>query len=354
MSFCQNCGQQIPDGAPQCPNCGMPLMQQAMNQQPVYQQNPYPNQQQVVPNINTQQQQPKKKGKGCLIAIIIAFVLLFVFPKTNRNNQQSNEGEQSASEKSTLSNQENQNSQETTAFNKDDYAPLDYDVIIHNSNGLKGEKFTCSGRIIQVMTNSYRLSLENGSFDSDIILIDYKLSGEESRIAEDDYVTVWGVSKGLETYTTVLKSEVTVPRLSVDKLERITEEDFSKLKYSKSQILENNLAGSSDDFHITLNSSMLQHTEQNDIIYLFFEFENITDAQQYASACDAYVDGYKIDNKYSSEKINGYNGLSIESIEAGKKYLGYLKYEIPNDWQSLECTIEDVSFTVQRTEFEAE
>lgn len=59
MAFCQNCGQQFPDGTPQCPNCGMPMMQQ-----PVYQQNPYPNQQQFAPNMNMQQ--PKKKGKGVL------------------------------------------------------------------------------------------------------------------------------------------------------------------------------------------------------------------------------------------------------------------------------------------------
>ena len=71
MAFCQNCGQQFPDGAPQCPNCGMPMMQQ-----PVYQQNPYPNQQQFAPNMNVQQ--PKKKGKGCLIAVLVGIGIIIL------------------------------------------------------------------------------------------------------------------------------------------------------------------------------------------------------------------------------------------------------------------------------------
>ena len=89
MAFCQNCGQQFPDGTPQCPNCGIPLMQQ-----PVYQQNPYPNQQQFTPNMNVQQTKKKKKGEGCLIAIIIVFALFFVLPALYRNSNQSNTTEQ--------------------------------------------------------------------------------------------------------------------------------------------------------------------------------------------------------------------------------------------------------------------
>lgn len=81
MAFCQNCGQQFPDGTPQCPNCGMPMMQQ-----PVYQQNPYPNQQQFAPNMNMQQ--PKKKGKGCLIAIGV-FILLAILGSALGNNSNS-------------------------------------------------------------------------------------------------------------------------------------------------------------------------------------------------------------------------------------------------------------------------
>lgn len=87
MSFCQNCGQQIPDGAPQCPNCGAPLMQQAMNQQPVYQQNPYPNQQQAAPSINMQQQPKKKKGKGCLIAIAVVIGLCLLSSLSGNRNK---------------------------------------------------------------------------------------------------------------------------------------------------------------------------------------------------------------------------------------------------------------------------
>lgn len=342
MSFCQNCGQQIPDGAPQCPNCGMPLMQQPVNQQ------------QFAPNMPMQQQpKKKKKGEGCLVAIIIVIALFIFFPKGNGSNKQDGATEQSTVEKTNSENKDSEKNKESTAINKDDYSPIDYNEIIHTADGLSGQKFTCSGKIIQVMSNSYRLSLENKTFDSDVVVIDYKCA-EGDRIAEDDYVTIWGVSKGLETYTTVLKSKVTVPRIAVDKLERISEEELSKLKYNKAQTIENNLAGSSEKFHVILQSTMLQHTDQNDIIYLFFEFENITDSEKYVTSNDAYIDGYKTENEYTSEKINGYDSISIESVDAGKKYLGYIKYVIPSEWQTLECTIEDVSFTVQKSEFESE
>lgn len=80
MAFCQNCGQQFPDGTPQCPSCGMPMMQQ-----PAYQQNPYPNQQQFAPNMNMQQ--PKKKGKGCLIAVLVVVGLSIISALSGNRNK---------------------------------------------------------------------------------------------------------------------------------------------------------------------------------------------------------------------------------------------------------------------------
>ncbi len=63
MMICNHCGQQVQDGAAQCPFCGAPLMQQ------MYQQNAAPNPQ-FAPNMNAPQQAPKKKH-GCLIAILV-------------------------------------------------------------------------------------------------------------------------------------------------------------------------------------------------------------------------------------------------------------------------------------------
>ena len=40
MAFCHNCGQQIPEGAGNCPACGAPVFVQQAPQQPQYQQAP--------------------------------------------------------------------------------------------------------------------------------------------------------------------------------------------------------------------------------------------------------------------------------------------------------------------------
>ena len=70
MMICNHCGQQVQDGAAQCPFCGAPLMQQ------MYQQNAAPNPQ-FAPNMNAPQQAPKKKH-GCLIAVLVVVGLGFI------------------------------------------------------------------------------------------------------------------------------------------------------------------------------------------------------------------------------------------------------------------------------------
>ncbi len=347
MAICRNCGLQTQDGLPQCPRCGAPMMQ-TMNQMP---------NQQGYPNMNYPQ--PKKKS-GCVLIAIVVFVCIFVLPAVvngynkRESEKQGGASNQQQSDSKTDSEKRNNTSSESSAeekFNPNDYSKLKYDTIIHAPDGNKGQKFTCTGKIIQVLDDSYRLQIGNSLLDSDVVMVDYKLSEGEQRIVEDDYVTVWGVSEGLITYTTVLKSELTIPRISADKIDRITEDEYNNMQFSEAKAIEVNLEGSSEDFHVLLQSAKLQHMEENDSIYLFFEFTNIADKKQYIQAAESYVDGYKTEYEYSSKKINGYNGFTYESIEAGKKYQGYIKYKIPSDWQTLEITEEDIVFTINRSEF---
>ena len=352
MPFCNNCGQQYQDGSATCANCGAPLMQQ----QPV-QQNAYPNQQQFAPNQMYNQQgvipqntpQPKKKKtSGCVVVIVVIAAIIFwgfVFSSNNDDKTKSKTNTNSE----VL--QTNNDSSDPDVFDPDNYNELDYNEVIHDSDGLKGQKFTCSGQIIQVLDGSYRLSLENKAFDSDVVLIDYKLSDGESRIAEDDYVTIYGVSKGLETYTAVLGNQITIPRLSVDKLERLSEDDFSKLQFSQAKNIELNETKSTEKFNITLQSVSCKETDDGDTVYLLFEIENISDEKKYFSSYDGYVDGVKVESEYSLEKVNGYSYASYESIESGKKYLGYMKYELPSNWQEFECGEDGITFSIQKEAF---
>ena len=85
MPFCQNCGQEYPNGAPQCPKCGMLLMQQPI------QPNQMPQQQQVTPNTP---QKPKKKTSGCLVAILIVIGLSCLSALSGNHNK--NNGQHSS------------------------------------------------------------------------------------------------------------------------------------------------------------------------------------------------------------------------------------------------------------------
>jgi len=54
-----------------------------------------------------------------------------------------------------------------------------------------------------------------GRYDDVVYVIYYRGSGE-ARILEDDKVTVYGTSKGLYTYETVMGAEVTIPMILAD------------------------------------------------------------------------------------------------------------------------------------------
>ncbi len=115
MIVCSNCGQMVQDGYQQCPRCGALLMQQTINQQQVFQQNPYMNQQQFAPNMQMQQKPPKKKGKGCLIALAVCVFLFVIVPVVKGYNQRSQEVKQ----ESKSSTAEEVSTKDTTSSSKD-------------------------------------------------------------------------------------------------------------------------------------------------------------------------------------------------------------------------------------------
>lgn len=97
---------------------------------------------------------------------------------------------------------------------KSECKDVSYSDIARDSNGLAGQYFTFTGKIIQVMDGSYRMNVtanDWGSYDDTIIFV-YD-TGDGDRILENDIVTIWGQSLGLYTYTSVLGAEITVPAI---------------------------------------------------------------------------------------------------------------------------------------------
>ena len=59
----------------------------------------------------------------------------------------------------------------------------------------------------------------NGDYDH-VILVYYPKNLVSSRVLEDDYITIYGISKGLYTYESTMGGHITVPMIGVDKIDQ--------------------------------------------------------------------------------------------------------------------------------------
>jgi predicted nuclease with TOPRIM domain len=98
---------------------------------------------------------------------------------------------------------------------------ITYNQLARTPDEYEGEKVKFSGKVLQVSEgfgyNVIRLGV-NGSYDNVLYLIVFNGTTEE-RILEDDYITIYGVSKGIETYTTVMGASMSIPKVNVDKID---------------------------------------------------------------------------------------------------------------------------------------
>lgn len=114
-----------------------------------------------------------------------------------------------------------------------------YDSLMNNNNAYEGEIIQYEGRIVQVVNNfgAYAIRVEvPGSelLESDVIWSNFKpQTGEEESWIKNlerkhdpfgqdpENVKVWGISKGLKEYTTLIGTTLTVPEVDVHIIERV-------------------------------------------------------------------------------------------------------------------------------------
>lgn len=110
---------------------------------------------------------------------------------------------------------------------KEDYKSscisVDYDDVARNPSNYEGTDITVSGTVLQVSEGWFdsvtlRVS-SNGGVTGDIWYVTYTRDENESRILEDDYITIYGESTGVTSYTTVLGSSVTIPSIKAKIIE---------------------------------------------------------------------------------------------------------------------------------------
>ena len=99
---------------------------------------------------------------------------------------------------------------------------ITYSQLARTPDKYEGEKVKFSGKVLQVSEGLFsdviRLGV-NGSYDN-VIYLTVPMGITEERILEDDYITIYGVSEGITTYTTVMGASVSIPSVSVDKIDR--------------------------------------------------------------------------------------------------------------------------------------
>lgn len=102
---------------------------------------------------------------------------------------------------------------------------ITYSNLSRNPDDYVGKKVKFKGEVLQVMEDdgyvAIRLATKNngyGYFD-DVIYIVYDASIVPFRILEKDIITVYGVSSGLYTYTSVQNVSITIPLIAVEKID---------------------------------------------------------------------------------------------------------------------------------------
>ncbi len=118
--------------------------------------------------------------------------------------------------------QEKENEQIASALKeKEEYKSscetVSYEAIARNPATYKGNHIKVSGTVIQVVEgwfNSVTIRLRDKN--NDTWYIKYYRSDDESRILEDDYITCYGECDGVESYTSVLGSQVTLPAIKME------------------------------------------------------------------------------------------------------------------------------------------
>lgn len=100
---------------------------------------------------------------------------------------------------------------------------ITYNQLNRNPDDYVGEYVKFSGEVIQVseglFSDVWRLNV-NGNYNQTLYLTVPSSLTTNNRVVEDDWVTIYGVSEGIETYTTIFGASVSIPSVSVDKISR--------------------------------------------------------------------------------------------------------------------------------------
>ena len=112
---------------------------------------------------------------------------------------------------------------ETKKSFKESCKKIPYKNLARTPDKYKGERIKIYGQVIQVLEDGGQLNLRVATKDSgygeyydDVVLVDYTYKKGESRILEDDMITVWGTYGGTYTYDSTMGGKITVPMMEAE------------------------------------------------------------------------------------------------------------------------------------------
>ncbi len=99
---------------------------------------------------------------------------------------------------------------------------ITYDQLARTPDEYKGEKVKFKGKVVQVIEGDTEIDLRlavNSDYNK-IVYLYYPKNLVSSRVLEDDKITIYGVSYGLYSYESTMGSKITIPLISVDKIDQ--------------------------------------------------------------------------------------------------------------------------------------
>lgn len=96
---------------------------------------------------------------------------------------------------------------------------ITYNQLARTPNDYIGKKVKFKGKVVQVLEGTTETQIRlavNGDYDSILYCSVPKAKTANTRILENDYITVMGISMGLLSYKSTMGGTITIPSVSVD------------------------------------------------------------------------------------------------------------------------------------------
>lgn len=99
---------------------------------------------------------------------------------------------------------------------------ITYNDIARNPDDYLGKKVKFTGKVIQLIEGSSTIQIRfaiNKDYDK-VIFCEYDPSIVDSRVLEDDTITIYGTSVGTISYQSTMGGQITVPAVLVDRIDQ--------------------------------------------------------------------------------------------------------------------------------------